>query len=282
MMDLMPPRPILYRPLLERALREDLGRAGDLTTDAIIPTDRVVRAVIDARPPGTIAGLRIATEAFTVLDPDVTIEYLLEDGTGVEAGSDLAVVHGSARSVLAAERTVLNLLGHMCGVATATAAIAARIAGTGAVVADTRKTTPGMRALEKYAVRCGGGANHRFGLDDAVLIKDNHLAVAGSVTQAVQRVRSRVGHMIKIEVEVDDLDQLAEALDAGVEAVLLDNMSPSQLREAVELVDGRATTNASGGITPDNAREMAETGVDLLSIGWITHSAPNFDVGLDF
>ena len=276
------PSPLVYQPILEAALREDLGRAGDLTTDAIIRADAQVEAVIDARPAGRIACLGISAATFTTYDPDVEVELLVDDGDRVEAGTDLAIIRGRARSILAAERTALNLLGRMCGIATTTALIADQLEGTGAVVADTRKTTPGLRALEKYAVRCGGGANHRFGLDDAVLIKDNHLAVAGSVTEAVRLAREYVGHMVKIELEVDNLDQLREAMDAGVEAVLLDNMSPEQLRIAVDIVDGRATTNASGGITPDNAREIAMTGVDILSLGYITHSAPNFDVGLDF
>jgi nicotinate-nucleotide pyrophosphorylase (carboxylating) len=281
-MDLMPPSAVVYWPILENALREDLGRAGDLTSDAIVDPDHMVEAVIDARPAGRIAGLAIATEAFSVFDPSVSVELLVADGAAVEAGTDLARVRGRARSILAAERTVLNLLGRLCGIATTTATIADQLVGTGAAVADTRKTTPGLRALEKYAVRCGGGANHRFGLDDAVLIKDNHLAVAGSVTEAVRRVRERVGHMVKIELEVDNVEQLREAMDVGVEAVLLDNMTPEQLQIAVGIVDGRATTNASGGITPETARTIAETGVDILSVGFITHSAPNFDVGLDF
>ena len=281
-MNLTPPNPILYRPIIENALREDLGRAGDLTTDAIIAPDAMVEAVIAARPAGRIACLGIATDAFKIFDESVSVNLLAADGDAVEAGTDLARVSGPARSILAAERTVLNLLGRMSGIATTTATIADELVGTNAVVADTRKTTPGLRALEKYAVRCGGGANHRFGLDDAVLIKDNHLAVAGSVAEAVRRVRQHVGHMVKIEVEVDNVDQLREAMDAGVEAVLLDNMTPEQLRIAVGIVDGRATTNASGGITPQTARAIAETGVDILSVGFITHSAPNFDVGLDF
>jgi nicotinate-nucleotide pyrophosphorylase (carboxylating) len=275
--------PLLYEPLVRRALEEDLGRAGDLTTDATVaPHLRAVGRLV-ARRPGRIAGLPIAAAAFRLLDPAVEVELAAADGDDVAAGAVLAVVRGPARPILTAERVALNFLGHLSGIATATADLVRRVeaAAPGCRVACTRKTTPGLRALEKYAVRAGGGVNHRFGLDDAVLIKDNHLAVAGGVAAAVARVRQRVGHLVKVEVEVDTLEQLDQALAAGVDAVLLDNMTPEQLREAVARVAGRATTEASGGITPDTAAAVAATGVDLLSAGWLTHSAASLDVALD-
>jgi nicotinate-nucleotide pyrophosphorylase (carboxylating) len=271
-----------YDELVRRALAEDLGRAGDLTTDAIVEAGAVARAAVVARREGRVAGLDAALQAFVLLDPEVRIERLAADGDDVGAGAALARLAGRARALLTAERTALNLLGRLCGIATATRDLVRLVAGTGARIADTRKTTPTLRALEKHAVRCGGGVNHRFGLDDAVLIKDNHLAVAGSVRQAVERARARVGHLVKIEVEVDTLAQLEEALAVGVDAVLLDNMDPVTLRRAVALVAGRAVTEASGGVRPETVRAIAETGVDLISVGWLTHSAPALDVALDF
>jgi nicotinate-nucleotide pyrophosphorylase (carboxylating) len=279
------PRPlpaVLVEPLVRAALLEDLGRAGDLTTDAIVPPDAVARAVLQAREPGVVAGLDMAECAFRLVDPRLRFETLKGDGARLKPGDDIAVISGPARGLLTAERVALNLLGPLSGVASATALIVDAIAGSKAQVVDTRKTTPGLRAVQKHAVRLGGGANHRFGLDDAVLIKDNHIAVAGSLTTAVSRARAYVGHLVKIEVEVDTLDQLREALAAGVEAVLLDNMSPDQLREAVALVDGRAVTEASGRITPQTAPAIAASGVDLISVGWITHSAKVLDIGLDY
>lgn len=278
-----PLSPLLYEPLVRRALEEDLGRAGDLTTDATVaPHLRAVGRLV-ARRAGRVAGLPIAAAAFRLLDPAIEVELAAADGDDVPAGAVLAVVRGPARPILSAERVALNFLGHLCGIATATADLVRRVeaAAPGCRVACTRKTTPGLRALEKYAVRAGGGVNHRFGLDDAVLIKDNHLAVAGGVAAAVARVRQRVGHLVRVEVEVDTLEQLDQALAAGVDAVLLDNMTPGELREAVARVAGRATTEASGGVTPDTAAAVAATGVDLLSAGWITHSAPSLDVALD-
>lgn len=284
-----PPLPVLYRPLLRRALREDLGEAGDLTTDALVPVAAHAKARVVARRPGRVAGLEVALDTFRLLDPPVVIEFLARDGEDVTAGQTLATVAGQARFLLIAERTALNLLGRLCGVATATRDLVARVEGTGARVVCTRKTTPGLRALEKYAVRCGGGANHRFGLDDAVLIKDNHLIVAGGVRPAIARAKAAVGHLVKIEVEVDRLEQLEEALDEGVDVVLLDNMDLETLREAVRRTrariakSGRATLlEASGGIRPDTAQAIAQTGVDLLSVGWLTHGAPALDVALDF
>ena len=268
---------------MRAALAEDLGRAGDLTTDAVVPPDLAANARIVARAAGRIAGLEVAAAAFRLLDPAVEVEPRTADGDDVEPGAVLATLRGPARPILSAERTALNFLGHLSGIATATHQMVAAIAaaGSSARVVCTRKTTPGLRALEKYAVRAGGGANHRFGLDDAVLIKDNHRAVAGGVGPAVERVRARVGHLVKIEVEVDTLEQLAEALAANVDAVLLDNMPPDTLRQAVAQARGRAITEASGGITPQTATAVAATGVDLLSVGWLTHSAPNLDVSLE-
>ena len=275
------PHPLLYDDILRRAFAEDLGRGGDLTTEAIVAPDAAGRGVIAARKPGVVAGLAVAARAFELFDPAVRFGAALCDGTRVEAGQVLASVEGPARSLLTAERTALNLLGRLSGIATVTAEVVTLVAGTGAAVTCTRKTTPGLRVLEKYAVRAGGGVNHRFGLDDAVLVKDNHLVLAGSVTEAVRRVRARAGHMVKIEVEVDSLEQLDELLEVGADAVLLDNLGPDRLRTGVERVAGRLITEASGGITPATARPVAESGVDLMSIGWLTHSAPNLDVGLD-
>ncbi len=273
---------IMVEPLVRAALLDDLGRAGDLTSDAIIPPDVIARAVLQAREPGVVAGLDLAETAFRLIDPRLRFEALKEDGFRLQPGDDIAVVEGPARGLLTAERVALNFLGHLSGVASATASIVEAICGTKAKVVDTRKTIPGLRALQKHAVRLGGGANHRFGLDDAVLIKDNHIAVAGSLTTAVERARAYVGHLVKIEVEVDTLDQLREALAAGVEAVLLDNMGPDLLREAVAMVAGRAVTEASGRITPQSAPAIAASGVDLISVGWLTHSARVLDIGLDY
>jgi len=276
--------PLLYEPLVERALAKDLGRAGDLTSDAVLPPGLEAAARVVARRPGRLAGLPAALAAFRLLDPRLAIEIQAAEGADVGAGAVLASVRGPARPLLAAERTALNLLGRLCGIATATRDLAAAVAPHGARIVCTRKTTPGLRALAKYAVRAGGGANHRFGLDDAVLIKDNHRAIAGGVAPAVERARAGVGHLVKIEVEVDTLDELAEALAAGVDAVLLDNMDLLTLRAAVELArraPRRVILEASGGITPATAPAIAATGVDLLSVGWITHSAPALDVALD-
>jgi nicotinate-nucleotide pyrophosphorylase (carboxylating) len=278
---LLPLHPLQYDALLRRALEEDLGLAGDLTTNSIVPAGERLAGRIVARRAGCIAGLEVAARTFALLDAAVTFEPQVADGAVVAAGTTLAELSGPARAVLTGERVALNLLGHLSGIATVTRGIVDAVAGTRARVVCTRKTTPGLRALEKYAVRAGGGSNHRFGLDDAVLIKDNHLAIAGGIEEAVRRARLAVGHLVKVEVEVDDLDQLARALACPIDAVLLDNFAPAELRRAVELVAGRVITEASGGITPDTARAIAETGVDLLSIGWITHSAPVLDVALD-
>jgi nicotinate-nucleotide pyrophosphorylase (carboxylating) len=272
---------LIYEDIVRRALAEDLGRAGDLTTDAIVAPTDIAAARIVARTAGRIAGLEVAAAAFTMLDPRISINYLIADGCDARDHQVLAVVKGPGRPILSAERTALNLLGRLCGIATCTRDIVKAIADCRCKVVCTRKTTPGLRALEKYAVRAGGGANHRFGLDDGVLIKDNHRAIAGSVTEAVQRVRLHIGHMVKIEVEIDTMQQLEEALRLEVDAVLLDNMPVPALVEGVRLAKGKALTEASGGITPQTASEIAATGVDLLSVGWITHSAPALDVALD-
>ncbi len=280
--EFLPPlHPLLYEDLVRRALLEDLGLAGDLTTDAIVPQGRESAAIVVARAEGRIAGLEVACSAFRLLDPSSRIELHAHDGADAPAGSRLATVTGSARALLSAERTSLNLLGRMCGIATATRAIVAAVAGHNCRVVCTRKTAPGLRMLEKYAVRAGGGFNHRFGLDDAVLIKDNHRQIAGGVAEALRRVRRAAGHMVKIELEVDTLEQLQEALGLGVDAVLLDNMPPEILARAVRMAKGKALTEASGGITPATAAAVAATGVDLLSVGWLTHSAPALDVSLD-
>lgn len=280
MSPLPPPRPAVD-DVLRRALAEDLGTAGDLTTAAAVPADATVSGQVVSRAAGTIAGLDAALRVFGLLDGVVTVTTDAADGDRVPAGTTLAHLEGSARAVLGGERTCLNLLGHLSGVATGTAQLVDAVAGTAARISDTRKTTPGLRALEKYAVRCGGGHNHRFGLHDAVMLKDNHLVATGSITAAVVAVRAAVGHLVVVELEVDHLGQIPEALAAGVDVILLDNMGPEVLREAVELIDGRAVTEASGGITLAGARDIAMSGVDVISIGWITHSVPRLDVALD-
>jgi nicotinate-nucleotide pyrophosphorylase (carboxylating) len=272
---------LLIEPLVRNALLEDLGRAGDITTDAIVPADLTARLVLNARQTGVVAGLDCAIQAFRLIDPRIEIKVLRPDGSALRPGDIIAEVSGPARGLLTAERVALNFLGHLSGIASATAAITTAIRPHKARVTCTRKTMPGLRALQKYAVRLGGGANHRFGLDDAVLIKDNHIAVAGGIRPAVERARASVGHLVKIELEVDSLDQLDAALTLPVDAVLLDNMGADLLREAVRRVDGRLITEASGRINAETAPAMAATGVDLLSIGWLTHSATVLDIGLD-
>jgi nicotinate-nucleotide pyrophosphorylase (carboxylating) len=264
------------------ALLEDLGRAGDITTDAVIPLTAQARVALVARDPGTIAGLDFAKTAFALIDPGITFETKIPDASRVAPGDIIATITGPARGILTAERVALNFLGPLCGIATATRAIADSIAHTRARITCTRKTTPGLRFAQKYAVRCGGGANHRFGLDDAILIKDNHIAIAGGIAQALRAAKAAAGHLVKIEIEVDTLAQLAEALEFNPDAVLLDNMTAATLIEAVRMVAGRATTEASGRITPETAPAIAESGVDLISAGWLTHSAKILDIGLDF
>jgi len=273
---------IMIEPLVRAALLEDLGRAGDITTDAIVPAGLTIATSLVSRQPGVIAGLDLAALAFKLIDPTITLTERRAEGDNVAPGDVVAMVRGPARGMLTAERVALNFLSRLSGIATATASIVEAIKGTRASIVCTRKTTPGLRAIEKYAVRAGGGSNHRFGLDDAVLIKDNHVAIAGGIRPAIERARAGVGHLVKIEVEVDTLAQLEEAIATGVDAVLLDNMSPDQLREAVALVAGRAITEASGRVTPQTAPSIAASGVDLISIGWLTHSAPILDIGLDY
>jgi nicotinate-nucleotide pyrophosphorylase (carboxylating) len=272
---------LLIEPIVRAALVEDLGRAGDITSDAVVPADAAIEAVIASRQSGVVAGLDAALLAFELLDPTLHIAQLKGDGHRVERGDVVARIAGRARPVLAAERTALNLLCRLSGVASATRSLADAIEGHKAKIVCTRKTTPGLRILEKEAVRLGGGANHRFGLDDAMLIKDNHVAMAGGVRPALRRAKAAAGHLVKIELEVDTLDQLAEALEEGFDAVLLDNMDPDTLRRAVAMVGGRAITEASGRITRETAPAIAAAGVDLISSGWITHSAPILDLGLD-
>lgn len=273
---------LVIEPLVRAALLEDLGRAGDITSDSIIDPGTHATVQLVSREPGVVAGTACAVLAWQLVDPSIEVQIERGDGSRVEAGSVIGTMSGPARGLLSGERVALNFLGHLSGVATGTATIADAIAHTRAMVCDTRKTIPGLRALQKHAVRAGGGANHRFGLDDAVLIKDNHIAVAGGVDEAVRRARANAGHMVKIEVEVDNLDQLRELVSLRVDAVLLDNMGPQMLREAVGIVDGRMITEASGRITPATAVPIAEAGVDLISVGWLTHSARVLDIGLDY
>src|SRR5262249_1574871 len=269
---------LLIEPLVRAALLEDLGRAGDITTDAIVPTQAHAETALVARQAGVVAGLDLALLAFKLVDPAIVAGVQRPDGARLAPGDVIATVAGPARGILTAERVALNFLCHLSGIATATAAIVGAVRGHRARITCTRKTTPGLRAVQKYAVRVGGGANHRFGLDDAVLIKDNHIAAAGGVRPAVERERASTGHLV--EVEVDSLVQLEEALAVGVHAVLLDNMQPKELRRAVAMVDGRAVTEASGGVTPSMASAIAATGVDLISLGWLTHSVTALDIGL--
>jgi nicotinate-nucleotide pyrophosphorylase (carboxylating) len=265
-----------------RALAEDFGRAGDVTSVATVPAELRGRAVVAARQDGVICGLPLVEAAFRKLDPDVRLTAQARDGAAVAAKTILMTVEGNARALLGAERVALNFLGHLSGVATATATFVRLLGGTKARVCCTRKTTPGLRALQKYAVRCGGGFNHRFGLDDAILIKDNHIAVAGGIRAVLARARAVAGHLVKIEIEVDTLDQLRDVLDTGLaDVVLLDNMDVATLKTAVTLVAGRLVTEASGSITHASAAAIAATGVDYLSSGAITHSAISLDVGLD-
>jgi len=272
---------ILVEPLVRAALLEDLGRAGDITTDAIIPAGLHAEAALVARQPGIIAGLDLAALAFALVDPAIRLHIEVPDAADIAPGQVIARISGPAAGILTAERVALNFLGHLSGIATATHRLARAIAHTTARVVCTRKTTPGLRAVEKYAVRCGGGSNHRFGLDDAILIKDNHIALAGGIRAAMCRARAHAGHLVKIEIEVDTLSQLDEAISLGADAILLDNMDLPTLRDAVSRIAGRAITEASGGITLVTAPAIAEAGVDLLSAGWLTHSAAVLDIGLD-
>ncbi len=280
-MSIVPLDDILVRPIVDHALAEDLGRAGDITGQACIDPDARLSVVWASRQDGRVSGLSCARLSLAALDPTATFEVAAPDGSDVMPGAILARAEGNARAVLAAERTGLNLLGRLSGVATLTRAYVRLVEGTGATIVDTRKTTPGLRALEKYAVRCGGGVNHRFGLDDAILIKDNHVAACGGVGEAVRRARAHASHLVKVEVEVDGLDQLDEALKHRPDVVMLDNFSLDDLKTAVRLAKGRAVLEASGGVNLTTVRAIAETGVDVISVGALTHSAPVLDIGLD-
>jgi nicotinate-nucleotide pyrophosphorylase (carboxylating) len=279
----IPPLPdVVIEPLVRLALTEDFGRGGDITTDAVIPAGTRMRAIIDAREPGIAAGYDAARLALRLVDPSATWTTLTEEGVVFAKGADLIRIEGSARSILMAERVMLNFIGPLSGIATLTSKFVAEAAGTNARITCTRKTTPGFRALEKRAVRLGGGVNHRLGLDDAILIKDNHIAAAGGVGPALSRARAAVGHLRAIEIEVDRLEQIHEALPFKPDAILLDNMSTALLKEAVALIAGRAKTEASGGVRLDTVKAIAATGVDFISAGALTHSAVNLDVGLDY
>ncbi len=275
------PRPLVATAVAE-ALAEDLGLVGDVTTNATVPADAQSTALLKARAPGFVSGLALARAAFHALDPALAFTVTKPDGSIVANGDTIAEISGSARAILSAERVALNFMGRMSGIATLTARYVAAVAGTRAAIVDTRKTAPGLRAFEKYAVRCGGGRNHRIGLFDAVLIKDNHIIAAGGLERAIKAARDHAGHILKIEVEVDTLEQLERVLQHSVDAVLLDNMSPETLKKAVTMVAGRSLTEASGGVNLDSVRDIAETGVDLISVGALTHSAPVLDLGLDF
>ncbi|WP_299007176.1 carboxylating nicotinate-nucleotide diphosphorylase [uncultured Caulobacter sp.] len=280
-MSIVPPDDILVRPIVDHALAEDLGRAGDITGQACIDPDARLSVVWASRQDGRVSGLSCARLALAALDTTASFEVVTPDGADAAPGAILARAEGNARAVLAAERTGLNLLGRLSGIATLTRSYVRLVEGTSATIVDTRKTTPGLRALEKYAVRCGGGVNHRFGLDDAILIKDNHVAACGGVGEAVRRARAHAGHLVKVEVEVDGLDQLEEALKHGPDVVMLDNFSLDDLKTAVRLAKGRAVLEASGGVNLTTVRAIAETGVDVISVGALTHSAPVLDIGLD-
>lgn len=273
-------KPIFYEPLITAALREDI-RSGDLTTDALIPEEARAQAQMNLRESGIVCGLELARTAFKTLDPQVQISIEQTDGAFVKAGTEVLRVEASARAILTAERVALNFAQRLCGIATLTHRFVETIAGTKAKIADTRKTTPGLRQIEKYAVRCGGGSNHRFALDDLILIKDNHIALCGGIGEAIRRARNYAGHAVKVEVECDTLSQVEEAAEARADIILLDNMTPEELKTAVGIIDGRAVSEASGGITLQTVRAIAESGVDIISVGALTHSARALDIGLD-
>ncbi len=272
---------LLFEKSVKEALLEDLGRAGDITSEAILNKNIKIEATLVARKCGVLCGTATALTAFQLIDPEIKYDNILIDSALVNSGDIIARINGSATSILAAERVALNFLSHLSGISTLTAKYVSQISHTHAKICDTRKTTPNLRALEKYAVACGGGVNHRFGLDDAILIKDNHIAVAGGVAAALRAAKQKIGHLVKIEIEVDTLDQLHEALSEGVDVVLLDNMSIPQLAESVRMINKQALSEASGGISLDTVAAVAETGVNLISVGALTHSAPVLDVGLD-
>ncbi|MFA5385079.1 MAG: carboxylating nicotinate-nucleotide diphosphorylase [Eubacteriales bacterium] len=272
--------PFVLSKTIKRALEEDIGN-GDITTDSIVGVEEEVSALIHAGEPGIIAGLPVAGAVFNMLDPDIVFSCHFSDGQRVEQGQLLASVRGSGRSILKGERVALNFIQRLSGIATQTSRLVNLVNQYKAKIVDTRKTTPGLRILEKYAVRAGGGSNHRFGLYDAVLIKDNHLKVAGSISRAVELVKASAPFTMKIEVEVEDLAGVAEALSAGVDIIMLDNMSVSEMSQAVELAAGKVLLEASGGITEQTVVSVAQTGVDLISVGYLTHSARSLDIGLE-
>ena len=273
---------VLLKPLVEAALIEDLGRRGDVTSQATIPADLQAQLEIKTRQAGVICGMDLARLSFALVDEQIEFSAYVNDGETVAAGTVLAIVRGNARHLLTAERTALNFMTHLSGIATATKTIVDSVAAYPAQITCTRKTIPGLRVVQKYAVRCGGGRNHRLGLDDAILIKDNHIAIAGDIKTAIRHAQEFAGHLIPIEVEVDTLEQLEQALEAGVSLVLLDNMSPDVLSQAVAMCKGRAKTEASGGITPTTVQAVAKTGVDFIAMGYLTHSTTALDIGLDF
>ena len=280
-MSTLPLDPRLYKPVIDAALKEDLGLAGDVTTLSTVPASARLEARFVAREAGCLAGLAVALEVFGALDPSVEKTVLREDGAMLQPGETIAVLTGPARPILTGERTALNILTRLSGIATATHRAVDAVRPHKTAIACTRKTAPGLRALEKYAVRVGGGSNHRFGLFDGVLIKDNHIVAAGGLRPAIEGAKAGLGHMMKLEVEVDTLEQLADVLDIGVDAVLLDNMSPGEIEKAVRLADGRVMLEASGGIRPDTVADYAAAGVDVVSLGWLTHSTVGLDIGLD-
>ncbi len=277
----MKPPAYLVRDAVARALAEDIGH-GDITTDSLIDADAAASGALVARQPGIVAGLDLAEAAFRTLDPDIRFDTIIQDGAAASRGAVIARLSGQARALLTAERVALNFMTHLSGIATLTSRYVQAVAGHKARIVDTRKTVPGLRALEKYAVRMGGGGNHRFALDDAAMIKDNHVVAAGGIAPAIRRVRQAAGHMVKICCEVDRIDQIADALAAGVDVLLLDNMDPPMLAEAVRLIAGRAITEASGGVSLETVAAIAASGVDVISVGRLTHSAPALDIALDF
>jgi nicotinate-nucleotide pyrophosphorylase (carboxylating) len=274
--------PLLVARAIAAALKEDLGEVGDITSDAIVPADAQGKAAIVSRQEGVVAGLDLAEAAFRALDPNIGFKRVIDDGGQVAARGTIAHISGKTRAILTGERTALNFLGRLSGIATLTASFVGAVKGTGVRITCTRKTTPGLRVLEKYAVRAGGGINHRFGLYDAVLVKDNHIAAAGGLAKALTRLRNRKGHTVRVEVEVDTLDQLRDALKFPIDAVLLDNMDIATLKKAVKLIAGRVTAEASGGVTLENVREIAATGVNVISVGALTHSPRNLDSSLEW
>lgn len=274
--------PLIIEKAVRAALEEDIGRAGDITSTATIPPNMQARCILAPRKPGTISGLSVAEAAFKITDPSITFEYLAEDGDYfAKVRTPVARISGNARAILTAERTALNFISHMSGIATMTAQFVELTRHTNAKICCTRKTTPNLRAFEKYAIRCGGGLNHRFGLDDAFLIKDNHIAVCGGIKEALRACKAHAGHLVKIEIEVDGLDQLREVIEEGADVVLFDNMTPEQMAEGVKMIGGKMRTEASGGINIESVKAVAEAGVDMISSGALTHSAPILDLGLD-